>query len=331
MLPSFFIVGCGRSGTTLLRNVLCSHPDVLIPPETSFFYWDRTQRADEPLSDRECRRLAREFRLDATSRFRPGHFFRNEIRFLETDWDLIAREVRARPAERRRPIDVLDALLADWVRRQDKPITTVGEKTPHHVFRIGTIRQSLPDDRFIHKVRDPRAVVPSLLEMPWFNGGIRAAAERWRTSVVAARRHAKSISPDRFLEVRYEDLVADLPAMARRLADFLGLAFDERMLEPEKHGAKFVEAQAWHGMSRTRVSAGVNERRQAGLDPVRRHVIERVAGELLAEFGYPPPTPVDAATGAAADRLLRRERLVESLSPRDLVHRSLARVLRPFR
>lgn len=330
MVPSFFIVGCGRSGTTLLRNVLCSHPDVLIPPETSFFFWDRAGDAHRPLTEAECRRLVSEFRLDATSRLRPGHFLRREIAFLETDWDRFMADIRSRNPERRRPVDVLEALMDDWVRRQDKPITMVGEKTPHHVFAIKRILRTLPEARFIHMVRDPRAVVPSLLEMPWFNGGTAAAARRWRTSVEGALTQVQNIAPGRFMEVRYEDLVSDLPNTARRLADFLGLAFDERMLEPERYGAKYVEAQSWHGMSRTAVAKGVNERRKSGLDPVQRRVIELIAGERLATYGYPPPAAVDAAIESRAERVIRRDRWIAALSPRRLFHRTLARVLRPL-
>jgi len=33
----FFVVGCGRSGTTLLKSILCSHSDIYLPPETFFF------------------------------------------------------------------------------------------------------------------------------------------------------------------------------------------------------------------------------------------------------------------------------------------------------
>jgi hypothetical protein len=330
MFPSFFIVGCGRSGTTLLRNVLCSHPDVLIPPETSFFFWPRSHRPSCPLDAGECRRLVREFRLDATSRLRPGHFLRREIALLGTDWERVLGRFADRPPERRRPVDVFGAIVGDWVRRQDKAVTVVGEKTPHHVFRMPVILASLPEARFIHVVRDPRAVVPSLLEMPWVNEGVWGASMRWRNSVEAARRHAAGLAADRFLEVRYEDLVADLPAVARRVAEFLGLAFDDRMLAPERHGARFVEAQAWHERSRRSLAKDVNQRRQAGLDPVRRRVIESVAGELLGSLGYPPPAPGDVPTAIAAERRIRLERLVASLSPRRLVHAGLARILRPL-
>jgi hypothetical protein len=330
MLPSFFIVGCGRSGTTLLRNVLCSHPEVLIPPETSFFFWHRVNDASRPLSDAECKRLLPELRLDRTSRLRPDHFLRRELVFLGTDWERFLAEVRGRPPERRRPVDVFEALIDDWVRRQDKRVSMVGEKTPHHVFAMRRILRNMPKARFIHMVRDPRAVVPSLLEMPWFKGGTAAAALRWRNSVEAVRTQQGNLAPDRFLEVRYEDLVQDLPGMARRLAGFLGLAFDERMLEPERHGARYVEAQAWHGMSRTAVAKGVNDRRKSSLDPVQRRVVEMVAGELLEVYGYPPPTGSDAATERKAERIVRRERLVASISPRGFLYRAVSRVQRLF-
>ena len=133
----------------------------------------------------------------------------------------------------------LAALGAEYVRRaealapQAKRIT---DKMPGNFLFAGLIGLMLPDARFIHCIRDPLDTCLSCYETRFAKGnrfaydqrelglhyrGYERLMQHWRTVLPA----------DRLMEVRYEEVVADLDGQARRLVDFCGLDWDEACLQ----------------------------------------------------------------------------------------------------
>jgi hypothetical protein len=174
----------------------------------------------------------------------------------------------------------------------------VVEQMPETAFVLGAALRAFPDARAVHLVRDGRDVACSLLEAGWLGTTIvgtddigkpwgpharfwvederrsdfeRAseatrAAWTWRRYVTAAR-----AVPGRTLELRYEELAADPPAAASRLASFLDL--DAGPLTESLAGAHGRSVGRW--------------RRE--LTPEQLADVEREAGPLLRELGYAGP------------------------------------------
>lgn len=105
-----------------------------------------------------------------------------------------------------------------------------GDKTPIYVLSIAALSRLFPSARFIHLIRDERDVASSYLSIPMFEGGIWQASLRWRDWVSAGIRSGRRLPPGRYVEVRYEDLVADTDRQLRELCSFLDLEFDGTML-----------------------------------------------------------------------------------------------------
>lgn len=173
------------------------------------------------------------------------------------------------------------------------------EKTPHNVFYADLILQLYPDARFIHLIRDPRAVVASLRATAqgwgghWAERGVLAGSARWMTHVNAGLAISRRGVP--CLEVYYESLSRDSVAEFQRIFDWMGLAASAADC------TAFVEAQS---VARMR-GQGVGE---LGLLPTRnsrefvrkgcvdswRHdlgksdvfLIEGECGELMRKLGY---------------------------------------------
>ena len=112
---------------------------------------------------------------------------------------------------------VLSSLVRAYGRRLQKPSATVWvDHTPTNFKRGLTMLRLFPEVRFIHLVRDGRAVAASLLPLDWGPNNIMHAAEFWMAHC-AAGLGAELELADRVLRVRYEDLVTDPEANLRRI------------------------------------------------------------------------------------------------------------------
>jgi sulfotransferase family protein len=289
--PAPFIVGVGRSGTTLLRLMLDAHPEMAIPPETHFL--------PAMVESFGAVRVTPERLLDAIKEAPQSGWIEsgvNEEAFLS--------ELRAL-----RPLNAPDSLRAFfrlYAERHGK--TRFGEKTPRYVESIDVIAGALPEARFIHMIRDGRDVALStnkrLVELRGTTPvPIKKMAKRWRGRITGARRAA---ADGRYLEVRYEDLVLDTEPVLRKVAEFVELEWDPVMLSYHERASERLQE-----MNRDHERAGRKGGVLTGEERMKAHALtsappqadrtavwktdmeaadiaafEDVAGDLLAELGY---------------------------------------------
>jgi hypothetical protein len=215
-----FIVGVARSGTTLLRLQLDAHPELAIPPETSF----GTVAA-------------------AAATIDGPHQLLDALKQHEAWPDLLLDDEEALDLiERVTPWSVGDALRAIYralAAREGKP--RWGDKTPGHMGCMPALAELMPEAHFVHLIRDGRAVAASVRDLPFVPGGgsIEAIADDWRDQIVAARRAALAIP--HYRELRYERLVRDPEPALRELCEFLDLEFSESMLRSHEFARRRLE------------------------------------------------------------------------------------------
>lgn len=272
----FFIVGTGRSGTTLLQAMLASHSRLDIPPETKFF-----QRHD-PIEPR--------FGGDPLPAKRFDTWL--EDYFASPDWaDLGLERGEVEPLMRasdRGAASLFLALMRAWQARCGKP--RLGEKSPLHCKCVRRIAQVFPGARFIHIYRDPRDVVASMRTMEWTAPSVRDHARNWRKILDEHRRLCHEMPPQRYTGVRFETLVERPEEELRRLCDFLGEAFEAPMLryhEREQRGFHERES-AWKGQTRRPLSDASIGRYRSDLTPRQVALVERLAGPTMVKLGYAP-------------------------------------------
>jgi hypothetical protein len=183
----------------------------------------------------------------------------------------------------------LDAVFSAYASKHGKP--RWGEKTPMYMRRLGLIDRLFPDAQYVHLIRDGRDAALAFLDMPegvvtrtWAHPRSPAGfACEWRTEVVRARELGRRVGPSRYLEIRYEDLVADTEAVVRSVCSFAGLPFDLEMLDYA--GAVDVSAKPHHQRLLQPPTRGVRDwRSQMSRDDAL--AFEAIAGDLLAELGY---------------------------------------------
>src|SRR5215470_8844570 len=169
-----FVLGCPRSGTTLLQLMLHAHPRIAIPPETRFLlpaYERRGSFGD--LADPAARERLADFVTGPGGRFAE----------LGLDADEVRRRIVAAPGTLG---SALGAVLAAYAARHGK--ARWGDKRPAYALHAGVLLRLFPDAQFLHLVRDGRDCVASLQRMPWWHAGVHEAAATWAQTLDVTRR-----------------------------------------------------------------------------------------------------------------------------------------------
>jgi hypothetical protein len=270
-LPFPFFVGCGRSGTTLLRAMFDSHPQMAVPPE-SWFVAGMARHPDTyagPTGLDRDRFLADLLRSD---RFRA--------------WDLPPGDVRQTVDGANDLPQAFRGVFALYAERQGK--ARYADKTPSYVLELRLLADLFPEARFVHVIRDGRDVALSFRDMPFGPSSIAEGARFWRRRVIAGQRSGRSLGPSRYRELRYEDLIEHTGEVLRDLCDFLDLPFEDEMLryheraEEASRGVKFHEQ---HRAIERPPTRGLRDWRTQ-MSPADLSTFEALAGDLLGELGY---------------------------------------------
>jgi hypothetical protein len=281
------VVGCPRSGTSLLAVMLDSHPMLAVPPETAFIAQVASLQGPSAIV-RE-----RFLEIVTTDRITVSNW---------TDFGLDRDTLRER-LEAIEPFTVaagLRAFYALYAEGEGKP--RCGDKTPSYVFMMPQIAALLPEAHFIHVIRDPGDTALSWRKT-WFSPGkdFRLLGEGWRKHVEAGRRVSELLPG--YLEVRFEDLVRQPQRELKRLCEYLALPWDPVMLEYQTRGA--ARLQRLQGRQhakgpmvpreeRTRIHVNLTRTPDVDrLDVWRREMtaeerreLEAAAGPLVRELGY---------------------------------------------
>lgn len=211
-----FLVGCPRSGTTLLQSMLAAHPQITSFPE-SFFY-------NYLVPSRPWMR-----KLGLASRWAKPQFKQFLSDIDRKDLQISIPQIGILMSQYSHNfISLLDQLTLE----QEKNIWI--EKTPSHLSYIPYIEQLVKEAKFIHLMRNGEDVVASLYEVT------NKYPERWRGSktideciniwLTAIQQSQKYLEKDNHLLVRHEDLTATPQSTLEHLCSFMDIQFDEKML-----------------------------------------------------------------------------------------------------
>jgi sulfotransferase family protein len=280
MSPSFpFVVGCGRSGTTLVQAILDSHPDMAVPLETKF------------IVGLAKRRRKYETRLG----FAVDVFVADLVGYNNLVWRMslsskeILNDLSLNP-----PADYPEAVRRVFaLHALQKGKSRYANKTPVHALSIPTIAGLFPEAQFIHIIRDGRDVALSYLDFPSGPTSVVSGALHWKRHVKRARAAGVNIGPNRYQETKYEELVSDPEGAVRRLCDFIDLPFNPVMLRYYDR-AEEVLARVPSKFGHERLSSPPGQGRhhwRTQMPEPDLNLFEAVAGTLLDELGYQRAVP----------------------------------------
>ncbi len=278
-LPVFFIVGRGRSGSTLLRTILDAHPSIAIPHESRFVQYlyyqygtvhrwtpdQAIQAVDFMKQSFEPIQINREFFINLILQEKEGLSFQSVCKAI---------------------------YLSVQSEFSKETITCIGDKNPRYSFFIPMLIRIFPEAKFIHLVRDYRdnllaikRVHKTIGETSW----LPVILSRWKYYNQVIEKH-KSRNAGRFFTLRFEDLIMDPEKNIAQICAFLKLTYNSDMLHyltrlnAGIHGDSYntLHKSLQHPFDKSKVGVWQNT-----LTPWQQTVCASLAGKSGLLYGYP--------------------------------------------
>ncbi len=280
-IPFFFIIGRPRSGTTLLRLLFESHPNLLIPPESPFIII--LYKKYEHITN-WTEAVIREFIGDLYKQryFDKWMINRDELteRLIKSSGNSTFRHM------------VSEVYLSYKSVYEKQNITMIGDKNPMYSLYAHRIHTLYPESKIIHITRDYRDNYLSLINVNFEVPVVPIVIYRWKYALKKMWK-LREKHPDLIYSIRYEDLVTDPELHCRKMCDFLGIDFDPAVLsfytkkaEAEKiyagdDGVKTIHKSLFNPINTERMNKW-----QTDMTPRQIKVADLVMGKTAEKAGY---------------------------------------------
>jgi hypothetical protein len=287
IIQPIVIVGTGRCGSTVFHRLLSTHPQVmwlsglakLYPTRPAWNRWAVTAVGQRPLR----RLLGRWIRANEQYRFWDKHTYGC---FSEPCRDLVRSDVTARAKK-----NVRAALEPMLTRRRNRLLLKITGWP-----RIGFLNEIFEDAKFIHMMRDGRAVASSLLHVEFWRGwygpqewraGLLSPADQaiwesydrsfaalaaleWRIQMRAMEAASRQLDPGRFLELKYESFCEQPVDTMRRVLEF----------------AELPSSASFEAAVKAASIRSTSNRWRQDLTPGQQAILDDLLGEDLHRLGY---------------------------------------------
>lgn len=275
-----FIIAHPRSGSTMLRLMINSHPNVVVPPECGFIQWLHKKYGNW------SKKLAGD-----DSKIKDYLIDLQNCKKIETwglDFARIGDLIAASGPENYAQLSEL--VVLNYLEMKQLSALRWGDKNNYYIEYVPTLATIYPSASFIYLIRDPRDVISSQIQLakkelvgqyrPRFSTNVAALAGEWRDKNLKALSDMKSLELS-FTIVQYESLVRDQEETLRSICRFLNEPYHDEMrqfhldqgYEPSSFGS-------WkHGIDRPIYSSSIGKYRQVISDPEAEKILE-VAGDF---------------------------------------------------
>lgn len=254
-----FVGGAGRSGTTLIRVILDSHPNIACGSEL-----------------RVTPSLAKLW-----SAFHEKIDNLNDYNFGEIETNVVFQQLYI-------------ALVRRYFSSTNK--TRLAEKTPGNCCYFSELGRLFPDAKFVHVIRDGRDVVASLLSQNWVDiktgnkmdvtRDVEKAANAWKSYVIKglSARNDDALK-GRYHEIRYEDIIGSPKETLQRLFSFLDEPWSDDILSFHKQKRRLHNEASGEQVSQGIYTSSC-ERWKKDLSPQEQESVISVQSEILQELNY---------------------------------------------
>jgi hypothetical protein len=253
MSSPIFVVGTMRSGSTLLRLLLDSHPNIAIGEETGFGGGLSAART--------------------IPGWRYGAEWSSRIGWSREELDARLRDLYSGMFER--------SALSQGKKRW-------GDKTPFHSWHMTDLAEVFPEAVFVAITRHPAAVVTSLKKK--FHYAVPEASDYWTSTNLEVLRQGVDLGPDRFAALRYEDVVTTTEPTLRDLVGWLGEPWSDDVLRHQEVQAATGAPRLVDGSTSTREPIDPHKATawQQALTPAEVSTVVERTGEVARFLGYEP-------------------------------------------
>jgi hypothetical protein len=270
-MTPMFVGGCPRSGTTLLGSMLGAHSEVVCLPEAPFIGALAASLRPPGPSDEAVALLHKQIRKDF------------KFAFWNIDPSDLAACLAGPPESY---ADVIAGYVSCFARSTGRPrVSHWVDHSPTNTMYSARLSAEFPDARFIHIVRDGRAVCASWIPLNWGPNTIMSGARSWVESVAYGLAAEGAMPADKIHRVSYEALVADPERILRGLCAWLDLSYQPSMLT-----GKGFQVPAYtrnqHGLVGQPASAERIDRWRTSLTARELEIFEAITGDMLVHLGY---------------------------------------------
>lgn len=270
-IPAIFIVGVGRSGTSLLQSMMGSHSKVAFPSEISFL---RRFLFSGRLSNEEAEGVFRLLNADS------------KLRELDLDLSEIHKGCRQLSGEEY-AIAFYREILRCVARKKSGVIC--GDKDPRNVEFLRLLALVCPAVRILHIFRDPRDVLASKKEAEWSkNRPIWQHLLAGCSQIELCKNAADGFLKGRVMHIQYEHLISQPEEVLMDVCDFVEIQYEPSMLAFQGEGRRLAHS---HDVSWKRETWGPlkcdnfdNWRTALRIEEI--YTVEEVCRETIEWGGY---------------------------------------------
>lgn len=245
MSKSIFVVGCPRSGTSLLREKLNNHEKIAIMGETHYFthmrlqllsyYFTKNPYFFYNLTYSYLYRLLKSMNIDdyiitrkldiidIANLLRNYHY--KQYRWFDNS-NLSIKDI-INQIDKKNSISNYNKIFKAWIEayaiNQNKPIC--GEKTPIHILYIDEIQKIFDNSYFLHIIRNPFSTVASIRKMPWGSNDLITNSKLWCKCMDIDTSSIKN-----YYQIKFEDLIDKPEFTMKNIINFLGVRFNKDIL-----------------------------------------------------------------------------------------------------
>lgn len=286
----FFVVGNSRSGTHMMSRILGSDSAVFVFRELHFFEYTWNPTIPSPIlsAEQATRLIARLLTIQ-----RDGYFTQsNPEQYIQEARGAIG-ELEAKKLT---PFLIFESFLSYETQRHGKVIPC--DHTPRNLFYLREILDFYPNAYVVNMVRDPRDVLLSQkkrwrrhslgadniprreMMRAWANYHPITISMLWNSAIQAGDAFADH---QRVLQVKFEELVGSPTKTVQEICTFIGLEFQENMLQiPQVGSSHKSDAPDNSGINPN--SAG--RWRRGGLDKAEFYICQKVTGKNMKRHNY---------------------------------------------
>lgn len=226
-ISPFFILGNPRSGTSLFRLMLNSHPHMVIPPESGFLQWWYSKYNNWSLEDSTDEHKVIDYVTDLLS-----------SKKIE-DWNL-DKETLIKVILTEKPINYLELstlVYLSYKNNSNLEVLRIGDKNNYFIHHLNTLNRISPKAKYIHLIRDGRDVACSYRNIKQLKStsvykpnlvySIEDIAKEWKLNITSI---ANFLVDKPHLKIRYEDLLFNPEMELKKVCEFLEISYNDTML-----------------------------------------------------------------------------------------------------
>lgn len=265
-----FIVGVGRSGTSLLQSILNAHAEIAFLPETQFF---RNYVASKQAVTADLTTFKTILKADIS--FQRARIDTDDL-LVDFSQDTFTT------------IEAYKSLLTKYLSRKNK--TIVGDKDPRNIDYLPILHQHFPEAKIIHIYRDPRDVVLSKTKAAW-----SAHRPFWLHAIIGqhqlnrGRKIGKMLYGERFFfEIKYENLIRQPEQTIQGLCVYLNVEYQSQMMDFARSSKELVDEKemSWKKETFKPIQKNNSGKWKDKFTPKQIQYIEAVSNEAFNHLEY---------------------------------------------